>query len=231
MLAGGLDQLSAQSRRFKKKTVNLINYYYRPLHFGFQIGGYTAFTRFTYQNSFISGSGNENDKFNTLTSIESVASPGFLIGFILNINLGKEKLDLRFMPNFALYTREFEFRYSDRETETQTVEESYIELPIMIKYKSARRLNRRMYVQSGLVSGFQLGGKGTPKPEELGLKNFNMELAFGIGMHSYMQYFNFAPEVRFSIGLLNMIQTTEGLGQRVKSITPYKITFLLNFEG
>jgi hypothetical protein len=82
-----------------------------------------------------------------------------------------------------------------------------VEFPLLLKYKSARRGNVRMYMVGGVKPAVEASGKkkleGASKSLEAA--NFNLNLDAGIGFDLYFPLFKFSPEIRFSRGIVNVL--------------------------
>lgn len=221
----GIQDNSAQqihSQEDNKWDTNLPNYDNRLLHYGFTLGLNT--TRFRPIHSSVYYS-------DTLTDIRSRAQGGFNLGFVMNLRLGRY-FDLRLLPGVAFYTRAVQYQFSDGARSNQTAESVFIETPLLLKYKSHRRNNHRLYVVGGLKACFEAGAKkNEKKPSELRTNPFDLTVEYGIGTDLYFTFFKFAPELRFSHGIANLLYNDPNLySQSLKGLTTHSITLYLFFE-
>lgn len=220
LILGVCASVSAQVNRH----LNLPNYDDRQLHYGFQIG--LNVTQFKI---------NQSDYFvqqDSVQSVKGVGTPGFSLGFILNYRLG-EFFDVRLLPAVSFYERKINFRLNQVDNAVQAVfEASYIEFPLVVKYKSYRRGNSRMYMVAGVKPAIEVGGrKDERQNDELQTTNFDLSAEFGFGTDIYFPLFKFAPELRFSIGLLNLYREQDNvLSRSIESQTTHSISLYIMFE-
>ncbi len=178
------------------------NPYYdnRKVAYGFLIGLHSTAYRLEYNEAFVT------NQLDTVHSILPKWSPGFSLGFIVNLNLN-EYLDLRTLPKVAFYERSLEYNYTNELQQTKLKESTVVELPIVLKYKSARRGNVRMYTVGGIKPGFKTSGRSDLDTglETLNIVRTNLSAELGFGFDLYFPLFKFSPEIRFSKGLINVL--------------------------
>jgi hypothetical protein len=82
-----------------------------------------------------------------------------------------------------------------------------MEFPLMLKYKSLRRGNVRMYMIGGFTPSFELSGKNDVESNtaNLAVKKTNLTIDAGFGFDFYFPLFKFSPELRFSRGITNVL--------------------------
>ena len=210
LLALSLVSLSgyAQNLRTLNPGQNNPNYDNRTFRYGFSIGLHTSSYQLRYSDQFVDPPSNiefEEFALDSVSSIQPGWSQGFSLGVIINMKLA-EFLDLRFMPQFAFYEHKLEYNFTNASTLTKLKETTMVEFPILLKYKSVRRNNHRVYVVGGIRPGFEASGqvddnsKGT-----LPIDKFNFSLDFGLGLDQYFPLFKFSPELRFSRGISNVL--------------------------
>lgn len=181
--------------------MNNPNYDDRFLSYGFLIGLHSTTYQLKYSDQFASRD------LDSLYSISPSWSPGFSLGFIVNMNVS-EFLDIRLLPKVAFYEHRIEYQRLDLPVIEELVETTVVELPLMLKYKSERRGNFRMYMVGGIKPGFEASGKNDVdevSKENLDIKAFNLSLDVGFGIDMYYPLFKFSPEIRFSKGITNML--------------------------
>ncbi len=209
-----------------QKTIQLPNYDLKNLHYGLQLGLYRSYGYITPSASFA-----QQDTMNII----DVSNPGFSIGFILNVALWDVYWNFRILPNFAYYAREISFQ--DILTGEQILKSSetyFLEIPVLLKYKSKRRVNKRMYIIAGLVPSFRVGTKVEGNEDDsIPYASFNFEITYGFGLSSFQKYVSFAPEIRFSHGIQDILGTgiSNEFTQQISKITTLKVGLYLNFEG
>ncbi len=197
----------------------------RNVSYGFIIGLHTAAYEIKYSDVFVTG-------MDSLFSVEPDWRPGFALGFLVNYR-AHEFLDLRIMPQVAFYENILTYRYTDETSRQELVESTVVELPVLVKYKSMRRGNIRMYMVGGLKPGIEASGQRNVEnvTDRLEITSFNLNVDAGIGFDLYFPLFKFSPEIRFSRGLLNQLDnTTNPYGRPLKSVTTNTISFNMIFQ-
>jgi Outer membrane protein beta-barrel domain len=175
------------------------NYDQRTISYGFMIGLHTTAYQVTYADEFVTS------QYDTVSSVMAQFSPGFSLGFLVNYRMN-EFLDLRIMPKAGFYTHKLQYTYTDESTDVQFIESTHVELPLLLKYKSMRRGNVRMYMIGGITPGLELSGKNEIKSASgLDIRNTNVQLEGGIGFDFYFPLFKFSQEIRFARGLVNVL--------------------------
>src|SRR5690606_25683210 len=222
-----------ESQAQKMKTINLPNSDQRWLHYGFLFGGHTSGYATKYSNAFVRDSVFYNGSvidFDSVTAIEGKYKAGFSLGFILNIKLN-DYLDFRFLPQVVFYEHEMVYSYQNRESKSQLLEATQVEFPLLIKYKSERRGNARMYLVGGVNPSFEAKGKNEEEGEEkLNLKDTNIALEFGFGIDIYYPLFKFSPEIRFSKGITNLLEDNNSYSLGLDRVSVNTVTLYLQFS-
>ena len=226
----------------KATVINLQNYDNRRLHFGMTIGAYVGRYNLQYNRSALTNNANGADPVQ-ITDIESRNSPGLLVGAVINYRLGSYHWDLRSTPGVGfLYEPSVYYQFEgDAEYVRLGDQVATLEVPLYLTYKSERRKNHRMYFFAGPNLSTRMSSKalepvGSPlgRNTELAINQTNIEISYGFGFHFYLAFFNFAPEVRFYHGLLNLHdrQPNDALINNVLDrVSSTRIAILLNFEG
>lgn len=227
LLAFVLCMSDVQAQRNTKD--NLPNYDNRWLHYGFSIGIHSSGYRMKYADNFPSPA------FDSLHSVMPQNSFGFSLGLIANFRLA-DFLDLRITPEVVFYENRVDYNYIQNGQsliDEQLVETTFVEFPVLFKYKSVRRGNTRMYLIGGIEPGIEATGKKEEQDDsdKLLVNGTNLTLQAGFGLDVYFPLFKFAPEIRFSRGLLNMKNERENpYGAPIQSLATNTVTLYLLFE-
>jgi hypothetical protein len=192
--------MSAHAQRYKWVRQNNPLYDEKRISYGFVLGVHTSRYQVKYSDQFVT------QDFDTVHSVTSASSPGFSIGFLVNLRLN-EVLDLRLMPKGGFYDHKLKYSYTDETQLEQLIETTLLEFPFLLKYKSMRRGNVRMYVVGGMTPSFELSGKNDVESAtaNLDIKNSNLSLDVGLGFDLYFPFFKFSQEIRFSRGVSDML--------------------------
>ncbi|MDD6209763.1 MAG: porin family protein [Bacteroidales bacterium] len=130
-------------------------------------------------------------------------APGFSVGLISDLYLNRY-MSLRFSPLLAFGEKKFSYKEANSEQTFSTqVRSTYLTLPIDLRLNSMRLNNYRPYILAGVYGAFDLGRK---KDQPILLKGTDFGIQIGLGCDFYMPLFKFCPEIRFSFGLLDLIE-------------------------
>lgn len=185
---------------------NLLKYDNKPFHFGFMLG-YNQF-------NFRVASEPDLSTYDSLMMINTQSLSGFSLGIVTNLRLGKY-FDLRFIPGLSFGDRyvNYTIRYSSGNeiVTAKNAESVYLDLPLLIKYKSSRMLNNiRAYVIAGAQYSFDMISakkKRAPTGSDIVLKlnPHDVQAQVGVGLDFYCTYFKFTTEFKMSFGFMNML--------------------------
>ena len=215
---------SAEAQR--NTAMNNPNYDNRKFSYGFLIGVHTSRYVLKYSDKFISNA------LDTVHSILPIYSPGFSLGFIVNHRI-TEFFDVRVLPKVSFYEHLLEYNYTNDAQTLLLKESTIIELPLMLKYKSARRGNSRMYVVGGMKPAISASGKGDKDSEfnNINIQRGNISADLGFGFDIYFPLFKFSPELRISKGLSNMLSSkTNKYSEGISRLSTSTFNFYLLFQ-
>lgn len=223
ILFAGISRVVGQ----RKSVDNLTYFDDRKIHFGFYLGLNTMDYRITNYNNvldnpvFVNNPELKAKALNFYKNEEKFGAevydimPGFTVGGVFNYRLTRD-VDFRFSPGMSLGNRSFKYfipidptlvRQSpgmDEKTYLSTPS-AYVDLPIGFRYKGFRRYNLRPYVYLGAAYRQDLESKRINQ-SVVHLKNNGGYAEIGLGLDSYLEYFRFTTEFRFSYGLNNIIK-------------------------
>mgnify|MGYP001396228713 CR=1 FL=1 len=213
----------------KPKLENLPKYDYQKIHFGFSLG-------FDEMNFIVKHIKNI-ESLDSVYRIEPTPAKGFTIGLISNLRLHNH-WDLRFIPDLAFGQRTIEYSIKENNkiinTYKKNIESTYVNFPIIIKYKSARVNNFRAYILGGARYCIDLAsqaGKKDTDEEYVKIKKWNYATDLGVGFDFYMYYFKFSIELKMSYGLNNMLSKDNTVFTKSIDRLSSKIFYLtFNFE-
>lgn len=208
----------------RHQYTNLPHYDEKKMHYGFFIAPAHTNYYLKYSSTYVSN-------FDTLTSIKPIGNPAYTLGFILNRHLGNF-FDIRLLPCVGNYERSVLYTFRSGIIKEQKISSTFVELPILFKYKSERRRDARMYVIAGLKPMFEVNNKKKEKRANL-LRTNNTDLCieYGFGFDIYYPMFKFSPELRFSTGIVNLlVKDPNFYSQNLTRISTQNITLYINFE-
>jgi hypothetical protein len=184
----------------KQKPKNESWYDDKLLHFGFSLGFNTMDFNITPTMAYHDSTG--------LYPHVSKLNPGINIQIVTDLRLSPHA-DLRFLPGVSFGQRVVMFYknkvvYNDQ----QRLESSFLEFPLLLKYKGNRLNNVRPYIIGGLNYRYDLAGKKSfdaEKPIYIRLKRSDLYYELGAGFDFYLTYFKLSVEAKMSNGLANVI--------------------------
>lgn len=142
--------------------------------------------------------------------LDLVQNPGININLITDYRLGKF-LDLRFLPGIQFASRDLSVTNKlTAETKKWSIESVFVDLPILLKYRSVRVNNYAPYLIAGinprigilshdLVRGWTGGGAKRM------LKAFDFYPEVGVGVDFYLSMVKVAVELKFGVGTLDIL--------------------------
>lgn len=184
---------------------NLIGFdEHKKYHFGFYFGANSMGANLHLNSNLFT-----ND---TIYSVNLDAKTGFNLGVIVDLHLGPY-FDIRSLfPTLSFGQRNFEYRVRTQEnaifTEIRTIESTYLSFPTEIKYKSKRYGNFRLYVLAGGEVGYDLVSQKNVDPKDksvVRLERWNYGYSYGFGCEFFLEYFKFAPQIKWTNGLNNLL--------------------------
>ncbi|NQZ78264.1 MAG: PorT family protein [Ekhidna sp.] len=219
--------LSFSTKAQNNPTDNLIHFDDQWIHYGFAIGVHSSKYMIRYSDAFVSPA------MDTVHSIIPGNLGGFKLGFVINMKLA-QYLDFRIMPTVGFYENDLSYRFTDGVTQRELKDATMVELPLLLKYRSARRGNLAMYMLAGINPSLEASGKGDEQDvaERLELRNWNLAIDVGVGLDMYFAYFKFSPEIRYSYGLRNMLtDNINDFNVNLDRLTTQNLGIFMTFEG
>ena len=174
----------------------------RPLHFGISIGLNLQDVTFRNVGPQLIDDGTSR----TILCDDDTWNPGFSVGVLADLRLS-EHFSLSFTPQMHFGSKHLVFRDLDdlndsgypRES-TQDMKNTYLAVPVDIKFSALRFNNYRPYLIGGISPMLNLTGKNQ---DFIQLKRFDTMLELGMGCDFYLPFFKLIPEVKFCYGLTN----------------------------
>lgn len=194
----------------KTRVKNDPEYDERPIHFGYTLG--FNFMDFVFgRNSF------KNPSVDTLYADLGQRMLGFQVGIVSDFRIG-EYFNIRFLPSFNFGQRNLGFYVVNRETnkinkiKIMQLESSMLDFPLLLKYKAKRVNNYRPYIIAGGSVRYDLAAKKNydeGQEEYILLNPLDVYYEMGFGIDYYLPYFKFSTEIKFSLGILNILNRSK----------------------
>lgn len=144
-------------------------------------------------------------------------NPAFVVGLMGDMAI-TEHLNLRLSPMLYFQERGVRFqRYyvptpeelaatppvvEGIQQRTQQLKTIYLELPISLKISTRRINNYRPYMVAGVQLDWDMAHE---RETPIVFQRFDYGLHIGLGCDCYLPFFKFAPELRFHLGLRDML--------------------------
>lgn len=199
-------------------------------HLGFHVGLHA-------QDLLLTNSGTVTDGEIWYAEIPSY-SPGFSVGVIGDMYLNPY-FNLRLTPTIHFGDKKIVFRQQgdlDEKSYSTTVRSNYLTFPLDVKYSAFRINNYRPYLIGGIYGAFDLGRK---KGNPILLKGADFGIEFGVGCDIYLPFFKLCPELKFSFGLVDLLEKdrkdlTDGelikYPNSLSKATSRMVSLVFNFE-
>ena len=186
----------------KQKIIALSNYDYKKFHFGMALN----FGFYNLVNDYSSDFLNNDD----VLSIETDGDIGLGVSFILPDLRLNDRLNFRHILTVKTIQRNIKYRFSpdfDGPSEvTQNVESWFVESGLHLKYRADRINNHRAFIFVGPNIAIDMASEKDVIDENIfKLNRSNFALEIGAGCDFYFEYFKFAPQIKYSYGLKNLI--------------------------
>lgn len=231
----------------KQKIHYLSTFDDKRIHFGFTLGtNYLDFDVTNYnpigENPDFIGNTQDPIYVNDETFIRSDVQtlvPGFTVGIVSNLRL-TEDLDLRFLPGLSFGERKLVYNvpivdsYSTIPLPYYSIKSTFLDFPLLIKYKARRINNDRPYIIFG--GAFRQDISKTAKEDLVKLKGPGFYAEAGGGWDHYFPFFRFSVEGKFSFGLNNQLGPTptslqaQYFSQSIKKLHSTIFTLSFHFE-
>ena len=158
-------------------------------HFGFSLG----------TGSFDYGVTVNTDSVSS-AAVSSLV-PSLAVGMIGDMRLARY-LNLRFTPTLYFGSRTIQYKTLDGKDFSNEVFSIPINLPLSLKYSAERRDNYRPYLLWGAGVGIELNNDNE---NPILVRPMNFYTEFGVGCDLYFSYFKLCPELKFAIGLNDVL--------------------------
>ena len=193
----------------KQKPKNESWYDEKLLHFGFSLGFNAMDFNITPSQHYL--------EIDSLYPEVSKLNPGINIQIVTDLRPAKY-LDLRFLPGVSFGQRNIRY-YKNKVlyNQRQRLESSFLEFPILLKYKGVRLNNVRPYLIGGINFRYDLAGKREFDPEKpvyLRLKRTDLYLEVGSGLDFYLKYFKLSVEIKMSNGIRDVLVNDAASGHQ-----------------
>ena len=166
----------------------------RPMHFGISVGMNMQDIEFESEAPIVC----DADRWNS----------GLSVGVLADMRLSNH-LNLRITPTMHFGSKHLMLKNTGLlntegkvMTETQDMKNTYLSVPVDLKFSSQRWNNIRPYMLAGVSPMINLTSKSQ---EIIQLKRTDLMVEVGLGCDLYLPFFKLIPELKFCYGLGNRI--------------------------
>jgi len=202
----------------------------RKMHFGFSLG--MNFADFNY--NYFPGFYNQD----TIVNVNVNRIPGFNLGIVSSWDI-HETFHIRFIPYLSFQEREFQYqtlRNGLLITETDRLESTNLDFPLMLKLRTKRINNFAAYGLTGIQYSLDLASDidvaVNAGDRIIKMQRHDFSTQFGGGFDFFMVYYKFAIEVKLSNGFKNLrIDDGSYFSSPLTSLKSKVWWFTITFEG
>lgn len=227
----GFSHVDAQYSK-KEKVTNLAQFDLNRYHFGFVLSVNTSnmSVKLKDQTSF-------ND---SIISITPVSQPGFNLGMLASWDM-TPNWHLRFIPTLSFEERLLDYVFLEADgtykSFSKNVSSTYIDFPVLLKYRTNRLNNAALYVLAGGAFGLDVASQedvNNNQEDEAIVKidKTNISASFGFGVDFFLPYFKFGIELKSNFGLKNvLIDDNTIFSDPIESLNTRSFVISFTFEG
>jgi Outer membrane protein beta-barrel domain len=214
------------AQKNNKGNSNYLDFASKPYYFGITLAYNQSDFRVVQSERFL--------QHDSIIGVRSSPGPGFNLGIITNLNVGKN-FDFRVLPTLSFAERRLNYEMSDHRIIKRNIEAVFVELPFEVRYKSMPYHDVRLFVVAGMKYGFDVASSSRARQAEKLIKIAPSDFAvqYGAGFQIFLPYFILSPEFKVSQGLGNVMIYDTNLQQAsvIEQLYSRAFTFSLHFEG
>lgn len=221
----------AAQRNNRIVTENLPNFDLRRFHFGFLLSYNTSDLFIKMKTSSLA---------DTLLVLDHQKQPGFNLGIVASLNINANT-SLRFLPTLSFQERvlQYQFKRSDNRIVyfQKPIESTYLEFPVLMKFRSDRINNFAAYVVGGGKFCIDMASQkdvdnALDDDIVVKLKKYDYAAEAGGGFDFFLPYFKFGIELKASFGIPNIaIDDDTRFSRPIESIRSKAWILTFTFEG
>ena len=210
---------------------SLINYLYhksKPYYFGISLGYDKSDMLLKKSSYFI--------KDKRYLVVEPHRGLGFHVQMIVNLKLGDD-FDLRVLPGFSFSDKKIDY-YGDvsgKLTTEKRFESVFIDVPFLVRYKSAPYNDMRIYVLTGVKYIYDVNSNvhARNNQELIKISPHDFQFEIGAGFQFFFPYFIFSPELKLSTGVGNVLLYDNNLKESkvLDKVLTNLFSISFHFEG
>jgi len=223
-------QLHAQEK--KEQIKNLPKFDLQYYHFGFVLSLNTSNLIIDFKEP--------SPQDTNLIAIKNLSKSGFNLGMVASLDLSGN-WHIRFIPTLTFSERALEYTFILEDGSTEKIQKdinsTYIDFPILFKYRTNRMNNTAPYVLLGAQFSIDVASQKdvdntNAKDIIIKLDNTNFSGSAGVGVDFFLPYFKFGIELKANIGIKNLlIDDNTNFSAPLESLRSQSIMLSFTFEG
>jgi len=228
-LAISLPMAAQRDKRIVQE--NLPTFDLRPFHFGFALSYNTSDLFVRLKPGMLT---------DTLLKVDHIRQPGFNLGIVASYNLNKN-VSVRFLPTLSFQERKLQYTFLNSEGRElifqKPVESTYLEFPLLAKFRSDRINNFAVYMIGGGKFAIDMASQkdvDNALDDEIVIKlaKYDYAVEAGGGMDMFLPYFKFGIELKASFGFPNLlIDDDTRFSRPIESLRSKAWVLTFTFEG
>jgi len=223
-----ISSFSLEAQTSPKGNYNFFEFSKKPFYFGLTLGGHSSGYLTTNSRNFI-----QND---SIQLIQGGDSPGLHVNIITNLKIG-QYFDFRFIPGFAFTERKIRFTGASSTIQTERIESVFLEIPMLLRFKSAPYRDKRLFVVGGLKYTYDVSSNSKVRQEQsmafLKIAPHDFQFEIGAGIQFFFPFFIFSPEIKYSqsIGNIHIFNGAKVESNVLDKILSRTLSISFHFEG
>lgn len=219
-------------RRNKEKVKNLSDFDLHPYHFGFIISVNSSNLNIQMKD--------QTQNQDSVLAINTISQPGFNLGMLASLDM-TANWHLRFIPTLSFDERKVEYALMEEdgsiEVLVKDVSSTYIDFPLLVKYRTNRIDNFAVYLIGGAAFSLDVASQkdvNNNREEDaiIKIENTNFSGHLGVGVDFFLPYFKFGIELKSVMGLKNvLIDDQTKFADPIESIHTRSFVISFTFEG
>ena len=225
----------------KRKVQNKPYIDFRPLHFGLLVGLNLQDAELTNVGPQLITMPDGTEKPADILCDADMWNPGFSVGVLADMRINNH-FSWRVTPSMHFGSKRLLFLNlladeNDPKTITQDLKNTYISVPIDVKFAAQRFNHYRPYIMAGINPMLNLTGK---EQAFVQLRRYDAMVEVGLGCDFYLPFFKFIPELKFCYSLFDTLDrdrwselsdiNKRSFAQCVNSVHTKMIVLTLYFE-
>lgn len=215
-----------------KGNYNFWEFKKKPFYFGLTLGGHSS--------GYLTSNSRKLVQHDSIRIISGADKPGLHVNIITNLKIG-EYFDFRFIPGFAFSERRINYtndpNQSNSDFLTERIESVFLEIPMLMRFKSAPYKDKRLFVVGGLKYTYDVSSNSRARKDQsvnlLKIAPHDFQFEIGAGVQFFFPFFIFSPEIKYSqsLGNIHVFNGSKTESTVIDKILSRALSISFHFEG